>query len=45
MVYSRDESIGEEMGVVIGRVNENTVVVILKDLIHLPHQWYVKKEK
>ena len=45
VVYSRDESIGEEMGVVIGRVNENTVVVILKDLIHLPHQWYVKKEK
>ena len=45
VVYSRDEGIGEEMGVVIGRVNGNTVGIILKDLLHLSHQWYVKKEK
>ena len=45
VVYSRDEGIGEEMGVAIGRVNGNTVVVILKDhLLYLPHQWYVKEK-
>ena len=36
VVYSRDEGIGEEMGVVIGRVNGNTVGIILKDLSPTP---------
>ena len=44
VVYSKDEGIGEEMGVVIGRVNGNTVGIILKDLSHTPTSSVVCEE-